>query len=105
MISNCSQELQSNGNSDPQSLCRIYTALPLALGIVKALGDLPGTKWLEPSHGQGVFLQALAELAVPVGRIRAIDLDTGLSANDDLARTIRGIDFLQIGRASCRERV
>jgi hypothetical protein len=65
------------------------------LGIVKALGDLPGTKWLEPSHGQGVFLQALAELAVPVGRIRAIDLDTGLSANDDLARTIRGIDFLR----------
>src|SRR5437879_5060178 len=95
MISSCSQEIESNGLSDPQSLCKIYTAFPLALGIVKALGDLPGTMWLEPSHGQGVFLQALAELTVPADRIRAIDLDRDSGANDDLARTIRGVDFLQ----------
>jgi len=94
MISNCSQEIESKVVSPPQSLCKIYTSFPLALGIVKALGDLPGTKWLEPSHGQGVFLQALAELAVPAWRIRAIDLDADSCTKDDLARTTRGIDFL-----------
>jgi hypothetical protein len=94
MISRCSQEIEADGPSGLQSLCKIYTELPLALGIVKALGDLPETEWLEPSHGQGVFVEALAEITVPARRIRAIDLDTDWSGNDNLARTIRGIDFL-----------
>jgi len=94
MISNCSQEIESSIGK-AQSLCKIYTAFPLALGIAKALGDPTRGRWLEPSHGQGVFLQALAELGVPADRIRAIDLDSDSCTNDDLARTIRGIDFLQ----------
>jgi adenine-specific DNA-methyltransferase len=95
MISICSEQIESNGTTEPHFLCKIYTSFPLALGIVKALGDVAGTKWLEPSHGQGVFLQALAELGVSAGRIRAIDLDTDSCANDHLARTLRGIDFLR----------
>src|SRR5438067_6214973 len=90
-------------NGTASSLCKIYTPLPLSRAMVRALGDGAQTRWLEPSHGRGIFLRALTELGVPPCRIRAIDLDTGSSTNDDLARTIRGIDFLKWS-ISTRER-
>lgn len=63
--------------------------------MVRALDNLPRSNWLEPSHGSGVFLTALAELNIPASRIRAVDLDTSSTPQDELAETIRGVDFLQ----------
>lgn len=74
--------------------CKVYTPDPLARGITGALADAPSAMWLEPSHGGGAFLQAIANLGVPPDRIRAVDLDRTECAADGLARTVRGVDFL-----------
>ena len=66
--------------------------------MVKALGDRPGALWLEPSHGQGVFIQAMAEVGVRRERIVAVDLDTTPFSADAMARTFRGVDFLNWAR-------
>jgi hypothetical protein len=63
--------------------------------MVRALGDAPGAAWLEPSHGNGVFVQAIARAGVGNERIVAIDLDPATAAADRLATTLRGVDFLQ----------
>src|SRR4051794_9884495 len=65
--------LAASSDSPPQ--CKIYTPFPLARAITNAVGDHAGAAWLEPSHGQGAFLRALADMRVPRERIRAIDLD------------------------------
>lgn len=59
-----------------------------------SLGDEPHAKWLEPSHGTGVFVEAISALGVDKGRITAIDLDAGYRPADDLATAYRGVDFL-----------
>ncbi len=51
--------------------------------------------WLEPSHGKGVFVQAISSLGVPRKRIVAIDIDGCFSPLDELADVRRGIDFLE----------
>jgi adenine-specific DNA-methyltransferase len=91
----CLQDTKSVVTNDSPTLCKIYTPFPLALGIATALGDAPESIWLEPSHGQGAFLRALSELGIAPNRIRAIDLDRMPSSDDALARTSRGIDFLE----------
>jgi hypothetical protein len=63
--------------------------------MAQALGDTPTAKWLEPSHGHGSFVAALAAMGVPKQRIRAIDIDPVESPYDLLANTARGIDFLE----------
>jgi adenine-specific DNA-methyltransferase len=63
--------------------------------MVRALGDAPGAAWLEPSHGNGVFIEAIARSGVGKERIVAIDLDPATAAADRLAATLRGVDFLQ----------
>jgi len=66
--------------------------------MVRALGNRGGDKWLEPCVGQGVFLNALAEIGVEPNRITAIDLDPEPGRADRLACTLRGTDFLEWSR-------
>jgi hypothetical protein len=67
----------------------------LAEAMVRALGDAPGATWLEPSHGNGAFVEAMARSGVGNERIVALDLDPATAAADHLATTVRGVDFLQ----------
>ena len=67
---------------------------------MRALGDVPQATWLEPSHGRGVFVEAIAGLGVRRERITAIDLDPTVSKADKLATTFRGVDFLRWGKSS-----
>ena len=53
--------------------CKVYTPAVLADSMVHALGDDPCALWLEPSHGTGVFIDAIARLGAPKERIVAID--------------------------------
>jgi adenine-specific DNA-methyltransferase len=73
---------------------KVYTPYALARAVVEALRDHPNAKWLEPSHGEGVFLKALADVGVERGRIRAIDLDKRDAENDQFGFVSRGVDFL-----------
>lgn len=86
----------------PPDSCKIYTPFKLAQAMVNALGDEPGARWLEPSHGRGVFVEALAQLGVRKERIVAVDLDPTASAADSLATTFRGVDFLRWATATER---
>jgi len=79
----------------PPVSSKVYTPADLAEAIVRALGDEPQVSWLEPSHGEGVFVEALARLGVRKARIVAVDLDPTTSAADSLATTFRGVDFLR----------
>jgi hypothetical protein len=63
--------------------------------MVRALGDAPGASWLEPSHGSGAFVEAIARSGAGNDRIVAVDLDPAIAAADRLATTVRGVDFLQ----------
>lgn len=74
--------------------CKVYTPIPLAAGIVEALGDDADANWLEPSFGKGAFIEALSRMGVPRERVRAIDLDDGPEPIDRHAATERGTDFL-----------
>lgn len=79
----------------PPNSCKVPTPKDLAEAIVNALGPDSNLTWLEPSHGQGVFVDAISELGVPKRRIVAVDLDPVVSPSDNLATTIRRVDFLK----------
>lgn len=79
----------------PPSNCKVPTPEDLAAAMVRALGDKADASWLEPSHGTGVFLQALSQIGVPKNRLLAIDLDPVSSPADELAQTLRRTDFLK----------
>ena len=79
----------------PPTSCKVNTPPDLATAIVQALGDDPAFSWLEPSHGTGVFLEAIAALGVTSERIVAVDLDPRPLPADRLATTNRGVDFLR----------
>src|SRR6266850_3524896 len=81
--------------TSPPDSCKVYTDPELARAMVRALGDVPGGKWLEPAHGKGAFLHALASFGVSKERVTAIDLDSASCDADELAVTQRGVDFLQ----------
>ena len=78
----------------PES-CVVFTPRPLADAILQALGDQPHATWLEPCVGGGVFLEALAAAKVTPSRIRGLDVATTSSPQDQLARTLRGEEFLR----------
>lgn len=82
----------------PPVSCKVYTPSDLAEAIVQSLGDEPKTSWLEPSHGTGVFVEAISRLGVRKERIIAVDLDPVSSAADKLAKTFRRVDFLSWAR-------
>ncbi len=86
------ESVTSEPSPIPRS-CVVFTPRPLADAMVQALGDNQHATWLEPCVGDGVFLQALAASNVPPIRIRALDIDTTLSPQDQLARTLRGEEF------------
>jgi len=73
----------------------VSTPSDLAEAIVTALEDHHDATWLEPSHGTGVFVRAIARLGVQKKRIVAVDLDRTYAPADRFARTIRGVDFLR----------
>ncbi|MDB5357681.1 MAG: hypothetical protein JWN24_4134 [Phycisphaerales bacterium] len=77
------------------SSCKIYTPADLASAMVSALSDGSDLAWLEPSHGKGAFVEALAKLEVPKDRIVALDLDRAGCDADQFACTFRGVDFLR----------
>jgi adenine-specific DNA-methyltransferase len=79
----------------PPNSCKVNTPPDLARAIAQALGNETGLSWLEPSHGSGVFVEAISRLGVPKRRIVAIDLDPVGSPADNLATTIRRVDFLK----------
>ncbi len=79
----------------PPESCKVYTPAALAAAMVQALDDRNGDQWLEPCVGPGVFLYALAGIEIGPRRITAIDLDPEPGPADDLARTVRGTDFLE----------
>ena len=79
----------------PPTSCKVNTPPDIAKAIVEALGDEPGLTWLEPSHGPGVFVEAISRLGVSTRRIVAVDLDPAPSPADNLATTIRRVDFLK----------
>ncbi len=79
----------------PPSSCRVYTPPDLAAAMVQALPNNPKSLWLEPSHGTGVFVNAISQMGVKRDRIVAVDLDPCASSVDTLATTIRGVDFLR----------
>jgi len=78
----------------PES-CKVATPRALAEAMVRALGDHPDARWLEPGVGRGVFLDVLSESGVPRNRIRAIDVDPQRGQSDRLAVTSRPVDFLR----------
>ena len=79
----------------PPVSCKIYTPADLAEAMVYALGDRPDATWLEPCHGKGAFVEAIARLGVGSERIVALDLDRTTATTDSLATTMRGMDFLR----------
>ena len=79
----------------PPESCKVYTAPALASAMVASLGDDAHYNWLEPSHGTGAFIEALAQHNVERERIVAIDLDLSPCKADALAKTSRGVDFLR----------
>jgi methylase of polypeptide subunit release factors len=62
--------------------------------MVRALGDDPDCKWLDPCVGDGAFIAAIGALGVAKQRILAFDLALGEAERDTLARTERGVDFV-----------
>jgi adenine-specific DNA-methyltransferase len=71
--------------------------------MVHALGDSDTSTWLDPCVGDGAFPRALATLGVTPDRITALDLDHTPGQDDALARTLRGVDFLEWSRTTnCR---
>ena len=79
----------------PPRTCTVPTPKDLAESIVKYLGDESHLRWLEPSHGTGVFVEAIALLNVQKERLVAIDLDPVESPADKKATTYRRVDFLK----------
>jgi adenine-specific DNA-methyltransferase len=70
--------------------------------MVCALGGAPNAIWLEPAHGTGAFIEAMARSGVASESIVAIDIDPKTSPADRLATTLRGVDFLQWAKKTHR---
>ena len=85
---------QIKKRADYVASCRVATPRGLADALVAALGDEPDAAWLEPSVGEGVFLEALAGAGVPADRITAVDLRDEPAPADRRATVHRGTEFL-----------
>jgi adenine-specific DNA methylase len=79
----------------PPISCKVPTPPDLARAIVNALGDEPKARWLEPSHGAGIFIETISALGIDKDRIVGVDLDPKSSPADNLATTHRRTDFLK----------
>lgn len=79
----------------PPASCKVPTPFDLATAMVGALDGTKDALWLEPSHGTGVFLTAIAASGVTKERLFAVDLDPKSHPPDGLAQVIRRVDFLR----------
>ncbi|MEM9368762.1 MAG: N-6 DNA methylase [Planctomycetota bacterium] len=79
---------------EPPLSCKVYTPRPLADAMVEAVADENCQRWLEPSCGTGVFIDALSDLGVPGKQIVGVDLDLKSSFADSRGQITRGSDFL-----------
>lgn len=79
----------------PPPSCNVYTPAVLAQAMVRALGDVPDARWLEPCVGKGAFLNALARHQVDATRIVGLDLCRSPEPADVYAVVHRGVDFLR----------
>jgi adenine-specific DNA-methyltransferase len=66
----------------------------LAAAMVGAAGGGPGLAWLDPCVGDGAFIAAMSQAGVLPERIRALDISLAPAQHDSLARTERGVDFI-----------
>lgn len=73
----------------------VFTPELLAAAMVRAAGDQPEAEWLDPCVGDGAFVAEMARLGVPLTRIRALDISLEPADRDTLARTLRGVDFIE----------
>jgi hypothetical protein len=73
----------------------VFTPVELAVAMVRAAGDVPGCQWLDPCVGDGAFVAAMSALGVPQARVRALDISPKAAERDVLARTERGVDFVE----------
>jgi hypothetical protein len=73
----------------------VFTPQPLAAAMVQAAGDQPKAEWLDPCVGDGAFVAEMAHLGVPPARIQALDISLIPAYRDSLARTLRGVDFIE----------
>jgi adenine-specific DNA-methyltransferase len=90
------------GLPTPPESCAVPTPPPLASALVRALGQEPASTWLEPCVGNGAFLRALSDLGVDSSQIVAVDIEPTPTAQDALAQTLRGVDFLAWSRTTTR---
>jgi adenine-specific DNA-methyltransferase len=72
----------------------VFTPEILAAAMVGAAGGGPGLAWLDPCVGDGAFIAAMSQAGVPSDRIRALDISPAPAQRDSLARTERGVDFV-----------
>jgi len=79
----------------PPTSCMIYTPATLADAIVEAVYGSNSERWLEPSCGNGAFLEALSRKGLSRKYITAVDLDERRGSADGLAMVKRGVDFLE----------
>lgn len=84
--------------------CRVYTPAALASALVASVGDDGKPLWLEPSMGEGAFVNALLRYGVPAERILGVDLNCDARTNWTGVRTLAGTDFLAWAQLSCTER-
>ena len=84
----------------PPPSCNVYTPAVLAQAMVRALGDVPDARWLEPCVGNGALLKALARHRVDASRIVGLDLCRSPEPADVHAVVRRGIDFLRWSRST-----
>ena len=63
--------------------------------MVEAVARDEMQRWLEPSCGKGVFIEALNDIGVPRKKIIGVDLDVQTADADTLANVTRGRDFLK----------
>lgn len=67
----------------------------LAAAMVRAARGRKEGLWLDPCVGDGAIVKEMAELGVERERILALDIAPHARADDELARTFRGVDFIE----------
>lgn len=74
--------------------CCVATPAVVADAMVRAIGDGPELRWLEPCVGGGAIVKAMRRSGVERERIRGVDLNSAPDVADELADVLRGVEFL-----------
>jgi adenine-specific DNA-methyltransferase len=73
----------------------VYTPSDLAAAMVRVAQRSQADLWLDPCVGDGAFVVEMAGAGIQRDRIRALDIVPRPSVCDRLARTMRGVDFIE----------